>query len=144
MNRYAYCKTCGKVFETGKIHMKFEYGDDTCPTPGCTGAAFGIDEEMIVPIMILNKKGYSTKWSCSGHVIEDIPDGYIAFEDEKNFPDSVPNGWYKDVDEDCDYPCCIRCRNNGESYNLVLRQAAINRNMNNLLKWAVELPKNVR
>ena len=139
MNRWAYCPTCNKVYETEKIHMKFEYGDGKCPTPGCDGAVFGIDENMIVPIMILNQKGYSTMWSCSGHVYElgeaYVPDGYIAFRDKKCFPDSVPEGWYEDIGA---FGYCIRYRNRADTPVHV--QHSILYHMATLLDWANDLP----
>ena len=138
MNRWAYCKECGKVFETEHIHMQFEYGDGKCPTEGCKGNAFGIDENMIIPIMLLNKKGYDTKWTCSGHVFEPIQDAYIVFASDKSFPDTLPVGWYKD--DECQN--CIRVKNSGRKVNPVLRQMVILKNMENLLEWAVALPNN--
>lgn len=42
------------------------------PCPDCGGDAYAIDIEIIPAIIQLNKKGYKTEFSCSGHAKEDI------------------------------------------------------------------------
>lgn len=41
-----------------------------------------LDDLMITPILLLNKKGYKTEWCCSGHVYEHCNTGYIRFIDD--------------------------------------------------------------
>lgn len=41
-----------------------------------------LDDLMITPILLLNKKGYKTEWCCSGHVYEHGNTGYIRFIDD--------------------------------------------------------------
>lgn len=136
MNKYAYCTTCKKIFETSRIGLKFEYGNGTCPTEGCKGEAFGIDEDMIIPISILNDKGYITDWCCSGHIFDDNSDGYIAFHGKRSFPASVPDGWYQDCN---DYRFCIRCHNRDS--NPIKRRELIKKHMDSLITWALGLEK---
>jgi len=41
-----------------------------------------LDDLMITPILLLNKKGFITEWSCSGHLYENANTGYIRFIDD--------------------------------------------------------------
>ena len=41
-----------------------------------------LDDLMITPILLLNKKGYTTAWCCSGHLYENANTGYIRFIDD--------------------------------------------------------------
>lgn len=135
MNRWAYCSKCHKIFETEMLHLKHEYGCD-CPTVGCDGEAFGIDEEMLIPIAILNDKGYETRWSCSGHVFDEHSrEGYIAFSDQSTFPKTVPDGWYADEEYKA-------IRYQVPNKNAIFRRKAIVKHIDNLIEWAVKLPQN--
>ena len=135
MNRFAYCPKCCEVFETEGLNMEFEYGCE-CPTPECDGTAFGIDEDMIIPIAILNKKGYETRWCCSGHVFDMTgDDGYISFSNDKSFPKTLPDGWYFDKEHDS-------IRYHISTQNPLLRRKAIVKHVDSLIEWAVDLPQN--
>jgi len=132
VNRFAYCPKCREVFETQMLNMKYEYGCK-CPTPNCDGEAFGIDEEMIIPIDILNQKGYKTMWCCSGHVFtENGGDDYIAFI-EGSFPKTIPDGWYSDEKYNA-----IRYRVPNKSP--ILKRKDVVKHIDNLIEWAVKLP----
>ena len=50
-------------------------------------------------IKILNDKGYTTKFCCSGHYDSQHPNGYISFEYWVELP-SVPKGFMLDEDGD--------------------------------------------
>ena len=45
---------------------------NSLPCPDCGGEAYAIDIEIIPAIIQLNRKGYTTEFSCSGHPKEDI------------------------------------------------------------------------
>lgn len=83
------------------------YSEDTLIIDGVL-----IDPEIIKAISILNKGGYKTKMSSSGHydihrltsslikvspAVLDVP--YIMFENGIHLP-SIPEGWSKTVDEE--------------------------------------------
>lgn len=40
-----------------------------------------IDDQMVAPIIVLNRKGYETEWSCAGHVYESLIASYVRFKE---------------------------------------------------------------
>lgn len=62
MSNLIMCEECLTVFESNKMR-----GISSCPIHGCYGELFEIDELMIDIITNLRKKGYDTKYCCSGH-----------------------------------------------------------------------------
>lgn len=50
-----------------------------------------VDDLMALPIILLNKIGYKTKYCCSGHDYEFACGGYIVFEDEIFKDDTILN-----------------------------------------------------
>lgn len=91
--QYYYCPGCGNVFN-GEFIKGTEWRE-ACPIANCSGVAFEIDEEMIVAVDTLWKKGYMTEFCCAGHVFGTSLGGYIMF-DECSVVSSTPRGWYKD------------------------------------------------
>ena len=66
-----------------------------------------IDKAILIPIRILNQKGYITTACCGGHI-----DGllcteiYIAFRDEHNFIKNIPEGAaYRKTDKSVFFDC---------------------------------------
>ena len=55
-------------------------------------------DELIAPVIaVLNRKGYTTSYSCSSHISEYGRNAYIAFEPWVVLP-SIPEGWiYEDT-----------------------------------------------
>ena len=137
MNRFAYCPKCHSVFETGWLDPKLEWTYTCeCPAPDCDGMVFEIDEDMILPIEILNRKGYETRWCCSGHVFDmEGDDGYISFSNDKNVPETLPDGWYSDEEYKS-------IRYHISTQNPLLRRKAIVQHIDSLIDWAVGLPQN--
>jgi hypothetical protein len=50
---------------------------------------------MIIPIKVLNDKGYATKFCCSGHLYGTPGEGYIQFYTDY-IPTTAPKGWIID------------------------------------------------
>lgn len=91
-----------------------------------------IDSKLAFQISILNKKGYKTKFCCSGHALEDCVRTYIYFEDKIN---SCPEDWY--IDEGC----IIRGNKIRDWIELdfITRENILTNYNGNLLKWVLEL-----
>ena len=75
MNGTYLCTKCGLIASANDVAVyqrkdkswRLWYTVD-CINESCDGQMFECDEEMIVPIKILNDKGYGTKFCCSGHL----------------------------------------------------------------------------
>lgn len=135
MSKYAICTCCGNIFNTYALDMDHEYGIN-CPITNCGGMAFGVDEEMIIPIQILNDKGYITRFSCSGHIAESICGGYIMFCGPECTPVTVPKGWYEDGEN------TIRYEVPRNKKTLTEKRKAIVKHIDSLIKWCEELEFN--
>lgn len=129
---YYLCNGCGSVYkeEDGK------YKDELrrCHNILCSGRVFEVDELMIMPIKLLNQKGYTTLFCCSGHIERGYCGGYISFALGKE-PKTVPKGWYMDDKRCIRYDFPKKYRTNTED-----RNTSILKNMMALDKWCKELP----
>jgi len=87
------CMKCFEIYKPLYIKKnKITY----CPKVKCFGDVVEIDELFVLPIRILNQKGYKTKYCCSGHMIDEYINSYISFDDNViNLP-SLPKGFYLD------------------------------------------------
>ena len=92
-----------------------------------------IDSKLAFQISILNKKGYTTKFCCSGHSLDEWVGTYIYFEDKM---DSCPEDWYIDDDG-----YIIRGNRNRDWVELdfITRENILTNYNANLLKWVLEL-----
>lgn len=111
-----------------------------------------IDDQLVVPLIILNKKGYTTEYSCSGHIEENAAFSYIRFV-EPIFKYSIvvnprPNVDLKNfgtiqIDEDLR---TIRISNtiNKENLSLIDINKYINEFCSIILQWSIELPDKER
>ena len=92
-----------------------------------------IDSKLAFQISILNKKGYKTKFCCSGHALDEWVSSYIYFEDKI---DSCPEDWYIDDDG-----YIIRGNRNRDWIELdfITRENILTNYNANLLKWVLEL-----
>lgn len=82
------CLECYKIYNQKTIK------NNICKVKTCQGELVEIDELFISVIAELNKKGYKTKFCCSGHIC-DYPNSYIYFEDDIVLP-SLPEGYMYD------------------------------------------------
>ena len=94
---YYLCTVCGNVFDGEYLKANGYAYETECPISDCCGRAFEVDEEMIIPIKVLNNKGYITRFCCSGHLYESPGEGYILFYNGY-VPTTVPKGWIIDGD----------------------------------------------
>ena len=107
-----------------------------CPIRGCIGLLVEIDENIIETILILNKKGYRTLESCSGHLKGLGSSVYILFDDRYVF-DTLPNGFSIDYAYYSENDMLIGKSINGDISD---RQMEIWNTSKDLLEWAEALP----
>lgn len=82
------CLKCYKIYNQKTIK------NNICKIKTCQGEVVEIDELFIPSIIELNKKGYITKFCCSGH-ISNHPNSYIYFVDKTILP-NLPEGYKYD------------------------------------------------
>lgn len=129
---YFYCAHCDSVYTEKSMY---------CPNELCHRKLFEIDENMIVPIRILNKKGYKTSYCCSGHIFAGFFGGYIAFSPDTVLPVQPPKGWKYDKAPLEESRCkCIRynfkgCKNEIDRTKMIFSKTL------SLIKWCEELPE---
>ena len=123
----------------------------------CEGILFETDELFAPIISILNKKGYKTKFCCSGHIKPESDiiycptytkihknydiDSYIVFEEDIKLP-SIPDGYKYDEKTDGDLlPNCIRKTfDNHKKVDTILSEIINNTAV--VLNWAKNLKNN--
>lgn len=66
-----YCEKCKNWFkhDSFKVNQPDDdpYEMGRCPILGCDGRVVDVDDDLVIPIKILNDKGYETWYSCEGH-----------------------------------------------------------------------------
>lgn len=76
-----------------RITDEFDSGV-VCPISNCPGSIIEVDELMLPTIIELNRKGYYTKFCCSGHYYDNCPNLYICFDDSYDFKNTkLPPGF---------------------------------------------------
>lgn len=65
---------CLECYETYDIPLQ------KCPKTSCYGYVEEIDDLMLPTIILLNQKGYCTKFCCSGHTYDKACYPYVAFD----------------------------------------------------------------
>lgn len=138
------CLACWQVYDNSiektVTNVKTEGGTEPtifCPKINCNaGEVVEIDELYLPVIRLLNEKGYMTKYCCSGHAYERIPDTYIVFHELVKELPNLPEGAEMDNDGKIklyyNYPEDI---SEIELYHLILQNAQ------KVLKWVMELPE---
>jgi len=153
------CDKCFKIYKLS-TYVKTKDGYKTvadeilpCPKVGCKGILYECDEIFAPIISQLNKKGYKTFYSCSGHIKPDycvtyVPiykkvykshpiESYISFENGTELP-NIPKGYRLDKKhKDDDLVTIRRTFNSRKRPKTLLRQL-----MNNaieVLNWVESL-----
>jgi hypothetical protein len=90
------CLDCNTAYHQKTIK------NNMCKNKECCGDIVQIDELIVPAIIELNRKGYITKYCCSGHLQEDLDtvSSYIYFEDDAILT-SYPIGYIHDMDAEC-------------------------------------------
>jgi hypothetical protein len=81
-------KLCLKCFNI----LVDDYHDKWCPLRECEGEVISADENIVPALIELNKKGYYTNFSCSGHPTRAYLDCYVSFDEGINL-ESSPEGF---------------------------------------------------
>lgn len=106
-----YCFCCDTFFDSIVEHLpksRFNPNLPQCPHAHCLNELVEIDDGIAAIVVALNKKGYITKNSCSGHIYESSPylsigmcdDLPIAREIEKRVP-NLPEGFMYETSPEC-------------------------------------------
>ena len=124
------------------------YLSDQCTIPN----GYMLIDDLIAPtIQVLNRKGYITEWSCSGHSLEESfiidgefgkyikatspPNSYISFKEDISLP-TLPCGFVKDSVSN---KLTIRKWSyDGDNFFEISRN--ILETMEQIYKWALDLP----
>jgi len=107
----------------------------------CGGLLVQIDEMLLDTISLLNKKGYKTKFCCSGHVYNHpliCPQTYICFECYVKLP-SVPEE-FQCTGEYMNDRFCVRKDIDDLQPSYKIHEDILKNNLK-LLEWATELPQ---
>jgi len=98
-----YCPHCKQLWKESPYASidRQETNATRCPSINCSPTELiPIDDNIAVTIAMLNKHGYTTRWSCSGHIQSAYSTGwtdtYIRFEPQIKIPRRIINK-YKDV-----------------------------------------------
>jgi len=117
--------------DTDRIHSdENRYVGGTCPK--CKSYAVEVDDLILPTIIELNKKGYTTKYCCSGHMDNELVGTYILFTHEA--PLKIPKGFIVEDGDAIYVEDMMRNLTGIEGFNELVR---INRT---LYKWALSLP----
>lgn len=129
------CMECFEIYD--KRFLNDRYDEIPCPKEDCSGDVVELDELIAPTIILLNEKGYCTKFCCSGHWYSHSSTVYIFFFDDC-VPPYIPKSFkWDDYREPIN---TMRARYDEKSdeskYDFVVR-------MNKeLFEWAINLPEN--
>jgi hypothetical protein len=116
---------------------KTERKEYLCPKADCQGDVVWLDELIAPAIIVLNKKGYTTKYCCSGHWYENYSYMYIYFNDWVLLPEKLPDGFVKDKGD----KITIRNTNdNFKNYSVEEKFKFVTESNLRLLEWVNALP----
>jgi hypothetical protein len=121
-----------------------DYDGEFCPLRECQGHVASIDENIAPAIIELNKRGYETQFSCSGHFNRAYLDNYIAFAVGVRI-DTAPEGFAleKLQDDTGEIHSVIRLNLSDEEWGKFSQEQkieSITRNNLAILRWAKGLP----
>lgn len=71
-----WCSICGRTYEV-ETNSEDDYGDNLASHRCCNKCMIDLDIEIANEVIALNKLGYLTEFSCSGHSLG--YEGYISF-----------------------------------------------------------------
>lgn len=129
------CMECFESYDRRFLMNADGFGEVFCPKSSCQGEVVELDELIAPTIILLNQKGYLTKFCCSGHWYEESSTTYIYFYDEIPI-ELLPEGFVLEDDYEGN-ATTIRTRygdTEENKYDFVIR---VNKQ---LYEWANNLP----
>lgn len=126
------CSNCNELKEYYDINLNKDfhpYNVGNCDV--CNENVFEVDELIAPTIIELNKRGWTTKFCCSGHLGEEFLHTYILFE---YVPNSAPALFYKDGNS-------IRVKNPARELSGIEGYDELVMVNRRLYQWALNLPK---
>ena len=106
-----------------------------------------IDDQLISPMIILNKKGYTTKYCCAGHAHEGLLGSYVMFEEPIfKLVDLMFNREYaldKNLFDIEDNGKILRIKDRKElrkEFDILQAQSIMDKFCISLLQWTIKLP----
>ena len=130
------CTGCYEKKDYFKIEATVPYHTYRVGKCDCLGEVVEIDDLCIDAIILLNKKGWTTKFCCSGHLDEGLTATYIYFE---HMPNSIPMGFKRDNDKNV-----IRAKNIHKELTGLKGYYALLELNKKLYRWANYLPERKR
>jgi hypothetical protein len=121
---------CYEIFDD-KFLESFN-GEMFCPKTNCSGDVIELDELIAPTIILLNQKGYYTKFCCSSHWYEEGSTAYIYFY-EDCLPETISPSFKQNV-----MPNVIRATYNDKSESKYDFAYRVNKE---LYEWAKSLPE---
>lgn len=92
------CLECYEIYNEKVQCTKEPNGLILCPKTSCRHLVVEVDELLLPTIVLLNQKGYGTKFCCSGHYYSTKPcHCYILFQENQE-PPFFPEGYLKEID----------------------------------------------
>ena len=143
----AVCLDCYEIFVAEAVPKNHTAWG--CPRMNCIGEVVLVDENMIPIIITLNKRGYPTRYCCSGHFWNLRWNTYIQFKGIKEFP-FLPKGFkfeesnYTDDElEPHELPISsvYKSNENALEMSFLEKQKFLFDNLRKLLLWAEQLPE---
>lgn len=137
MSKKYLCLECGEIYNSEQLNLSPFLEDILCPKSSCYGYLVEIDELLIPTIKLLNDKGYTTNYCCSGHYSDNNTRCYILFAEGIDIP-NIPKRFKK-----VKFGDCISLESLYSSKRQSYRDFyEICDNAKTLLKWAISLPNN--
>ena len=140
-------KVCMNCFESysNEITNLTAYHDEDglffiCPKRGCGGEIIEIDDLLVSTIILLNKKGYYTEESCSGHIEDIFAAPYIIFSPEVEMLPNIPISCSLGVLETPEGDKQLVLTRDIDEENTIYRYQAILNNALQWYNWALTLP----
>ncbi len=134
------CLECSEVYEKQFLPKEDDDGFTICPKSSCAGGDIVELDELIAPaIILLNQKGYFTKYCCSGHWYNPYSP-YIYFESGFEPVCEPPKDFTWEFVEKDNGNTIMRAHHSDDINNHAEKYEWVYKINKNLYEWADNLP----